>query len=88
MAKYEHMLMRMWKEIDGIYASNCVVLPLLGAGISRFEDGPKDKGNLLRCMLCTLNASGVTLNAKIKIVLYDDAKGISLYEYRDMFRSV
>lgn len=28
MAKYEHMLMRMWKEIDGIYASNCVVLPL------------------------------------------------------------
>lgn len=88
MAKYEHMLMRMWKEIDGIYASNCVVLPLLGAGISRFEDGPKDKGNLLRCMLCTLNASGVTLNSKIKIVLYDDAKGISLYEYRDMFRSV
>lgn len=88
MSKYEHMLMKMWKEIDGIYASNDIVLPLLGSGISRFEDGPKDKGALLRCMLCTLNGSGVTLNAKVKIVLFNDAKSISLYEYKDMFRSV
>lgn len=87
MAKFEHMLMRMWSEINRVYASNDVALPLLGTGISRFDDGPKNKEALLRCMLCTLNSSGVTLNAKVKVVIYGDAKDIPLYEYKDMFKS-
>ncbi len=41
MAKYERMLMKMWKEIDRVYASQDIALPLLGAGIARFDDGPK-----------------------------------------------
>ena len=57
MAKYELMLMKMWKEIDRVYASNDVILPILGTGISRFDDGPKDKDDLLRCMLCTFNSN-------------------------------
>ena len=85
MAEFELMLMKMWKEIDRVYARYDVVLPLLGTGISRFDDGPKDKEALLRCMLCTLNSSGVSLNSKVKIVLYGDAKGIPLYEYKNMF---
>lgn len=91
MSEFEQMLMHMWREIDGLYASNDIVLPLLGSGISRFEGGPKDKADLLRCMLCTLNGSGVSLNANVKIVIYKDAKGIPLYEYyeyKDMFKSV
>lgn len=87
MAKFEHMLMKMWSEINRVYASNDVALPLLGTGISRFDDGPKNKEALLRCMLCTLNSSGVTLNAKVKVVIYGDAKDIPLYEYKDMFKS-
>lgn len=87
MAKFEHMLMKMWSEINRVYASNDVVLPLLGTGISRFDDGPKNKEALLRCMLCTLNSSGVTLNAKVKVLIYGDAKDIPLYEYKDMFKS-
>ena len=87
MAKFEHMLMHMWNEIDGLYASNDVILPLLGMGISRFEDGPKNNEALLRCMLCTLNSSGVTLNSKVKVVIFGDANGIPLYEYKYMFRS-
>ena len=87
MAKFEHMLMKMWSEINRVYASNDVALPLLGTGISRFDDGPKNKDALLRCMLCTLNSSGVTLNAKIKVVIYGNAKDIPLYEYKDMFKS-
>lgn len=81
MAKHELMLMKMWKEIDRVYASNDVVLPVLGTGISRFDDGPKDKDDLLRCMLCTFNSSGVSLNSKIKIVLYGSTGDIPLYEY-------
>ena len=87
MAKFEHMLMKMWSEINRVYASNDVALPLLGTGISRFDDGPKNKEALLRCMLCTLNSSGVTLNAKVKVLIYRDAKDIPLYEYKDMFKS-
>ena len=87
MAKFEHMLMKMWSEINRVYASNDVVLPLLGTGISRFDDGPKNKEALLRCILCTLNSSGVTLNAKVKVLIYGDAKDIPLYEYKDMFKS-
>lgn len=85
MAKFELMLMKMWKEISRVYASNNVVLPILGTGILRFDDGPKEREALLRCMLCTLNSSGVSLNAKVKIMLYGDTQNVPLYEYKNMF---
>lgn len=88
MSKFEYMLRTMWNEIDGVYAYNDVVLPLLGTGISRFEGGGKNKEVLLRCMLCTLNSSGIDLTSKIKVVIYGDAKDISLYEYKEMFRTI
>lgn len=88
MAKFEPMLMKMWKEISRVYALNNVALPLLGTGIPRFDDGPKGKEDLLRCMLCTLNSSGVTLKSKVKILIYGDAKDIPLYEYKDMFYTI
>ena len=88
MAKFELMLMKMWKEISRVYALNNVTLPLLGTGIPRFDDGPKGKEDLLRCMLCTLNSSGVTLKSKVKILIYGDAKDIPLYEYKDMFCTI
>lgn len=85
MAKFELMLMKMWAEIDRVYASNDIALPVLGTGISRFDDGPKDKEALLRCMLCTLNSSGVSLKSKVDIIIYGDGKDIPMYEYKDMF---
>ena len=85
MAKFELMLMKMWKEISRVYALNDVVLPVLGTGIPRFDDGPKDKEDLLRCMLCTLNSSGVTLKSKVKVLIYGNIRDIPLYEYRNMF---
>lgn len=88
MAKFELMLMKMWKEISRVYALNNVALPLLGTGIPRFDNGPKGKEDLLRCMLCTLNSSGVTLKSKVKILIYGDAKDIPLYEYKDMFYTI
>ena len=42
-------------------------------------------GDLLKCMLCTLNGSGLTFNSKFKIVIYGDAKDIPLYEFKDIF---
>ena len=88
MAKFEHMLMKMWSEINRVYASNDVALPLLGTGISRFDDGPRDKEALLKCMLCTLNASGVSLNSNVKVIIYGSAKDIPLFEYKSLFRGI
>lgn len=88
MSKFEYMLMRMWKEINRVYAGNDIALPLLGSGISRFDDSPKEYGALLRCMLCTLNGSGVTFNSNIKILIYGNIKDIPLYEYKDIFNIV
>lgn len=87
MAKFEYMLMNMWKEIDRVYAGNDIALPLLGTGISRFDDGPKEKESLLRCMLCTLNSSGVSLNSKVSILLYGN-EDIPLYEFKDIFHTI
>lgn len=88
MAQYELMLMKMWKEINRVYANNNISLPLIGAGIARFDDGPKYKDALLRCMLCTLNSSGVTFNSKIEILIYGNSGDVQLYEYKDMFRTI
>lgn len=88
MAKFEETLHRMWDEIDGIYASNDITLPLLGTGISRFEGGRKNKEALLRCMLCTLNSCGVDYKANVRVVIHGDVENIPLFEYRDMFRSI
>lgn len=89
MAKFEHVLMRMWREISRVYERHDIALPVLGTGITRFDDGPKEVKSLLRCMLCTLNSSGVNLKSSVKILLYDgnreNKKNISLYEYRDFF---
>lgn len=87
MAKYESMLMKMWHEVSRVYASHDVVFPILGAGISRFDDGPKNKNTLLRCMLCTLGSSGLDFNSRIKVVIYGKAEDIPLYELRDVVKT-
>ncbi|MCI9082634.1 MAG: hypothetical protein HFI70_10100 [Lachnospiraceae bacterium] len=87
MAQYEHTLMEMWKEISRVYARNDIVLPLMGSGITRFDDNQDDPGSFLRCMLCTLNTSKLHLNSKITVLIYDDGKtNIPLYEYKELFR--
>ena len=89
MAQYEHTLMEMWKEISRVYAGNDIVLPLMGSGITRFDDGQVDPASLLRCMLCTLNVSKIHLNSKITVVIYNDGKvELPLYEYKELFKTV
>lgn len=88
MEKFEFMLMKMWKEISRVYARHEIILPVLGTGISRFDDGPKNRDDLVRCMLCTLNISGICLKSKVKIVIHGNEKEIPLYEYRDILHTM
>ncbi len=85
--QFEQTLMKMWKEISRVYNGESVILPLLGAGMTRFDDGIKDRSTLLRCMLCTMNASGVKLKT-VKIVIPENQEKLPLYEFKDLLKTV
>lgn len=70
MPQYENTLMTIWHEISRVYAKNDLAIPILGAGITRFDDGQDDPASLLRCMLCTLNTSRVHFKSNVTIVVY------------------
>ena len=85
-SEYETCLRNMWKEISRVYANRPVTVPLLGGGITRFEDvSEKSDTHLLRCLLCTLKTSTANIYQPITIVLTKDSmKRINLYELRKM----
>lgn len=88
MAQYEQTLMFMWKELSRVYAGHDIVLPLMGSGITRFDDDQGESADLLRCMLCTMNTSRVHFKSDITVVLYnrDKLKKLPLYEYKELFK--
>ena len=83
-AEYEHTLRMMWQEISRTYANKPVFLPLIGTGMTRFTDmSQKSNAEFLKCILCTLRTSNVTINQPITILLTEDALStINLYELK------
>lgn len=82
--QYEECLLNMWDELDRMYAGRRVVLPLLGSGITRFKGTQPSEDDLLRCMLCTLRATGHRFSAGVSIVLTKKtADKMRLYEVKD-----
>lgn len=84
---YEGCLRTMWKEISRTYANRPITLPLLGGGITRFEDiSEKSESHLLRCLLCTLKTSNAQIYQPITIVLTKEAMdNINLYEIKKLY---
>jgi len=82
--EYERCLLAMWKEIRRTYANRPVFLPLIGSGITSFDDVPeKSNIDLLKCMLCTLRASGENFNQPITILLTKEImQELNLYELK------
>lgn len=85
--EYEQCLLKMWREIRRVYANKKIAIPLLGSGITSFDDLPtKSEQDLLRCMLCTLRASGENINQSITIVLTKKSmEKIDLYKFKGEF---
>lgn len=85
--QYESCLRTMWHEISRTYANRPVALPLLGGGITRFENPAiKTEQQLLRCILCTLKTANASINQPITIILTKDSiKKINLYELKKQF---
>ena len=86
--QYEECLMTMWREISRTYANQPVSIPLLGGGITRFENPTiKNDSQLLKCILCTLRLSNAVINQPITIYLTKSAlKTINLYELKKQFK--
>lgn len=84
---YEECLRTMWNEISRVYANRPITLPLLGGGVTRFEDiSEKSESHLLRCLLCTLKTSNAKIYQPITIVLTKEAMNqINLYEIKKIF---
>ncbi len=80
--EYEHCLLLMWKEIRRTYANRPIYLPLVGSGITSFDDIPeKSNLDLLKCIICTLRASGENINQPITILLTKEVmKELNIYE--------
>lgn len=87
MPEYEKCLFNMWRELSRTYATNPIALPLLGSGITRFDDLPhKSPNELLGCMLCTLKTTRIEFNAPITIVLSKPAmRQVNLYKMKEAF---
>ncbi len=79
-------LIIMWQAIDRVYACNDIILPVLGSGILRFDDGPKDKRILLKCLVDAFYISRVKLNSKVSIIIHDADMDIPLYEFKSEFK--
>ena len=84
LSEYENCLRQMWKEISRTYAGRPVCLPLLGGGITRFDDkNEKSEFELLKCIICTLRTSNVHINKPITIFLTENTiKKINIYELK------
>jgi hypothetical protein len=82
--EYEQTLRTMWEEIDRTYAGKPIFLPLIGTGKTRLDDmTEKPNAEFLKCLICTLRTSKVTLTAPITVILTAEAmKTVNLYELK------
>lgn len=85
--EYEECLRTMWHEISRTYANRPVAIPLLGGGITRFENTiEKDDTQLLKCILCTLKTSNAHIYQPITIYLTEKSmNNIDLYTIKKIF---
>ena len=87
---YIDCLMNMWNECDIHYGGGTVILPLLGAGITRFRGYENiTEQELLEIIIWTFKTSRIRFQypAKAKVVLTEDSlKKINLYDIKEQFK--
>ena len=87
--EYLSCLIRMWNEIDILYALKSVSLPLLGDGITRFKDNVLTSQELLNYILLSLKLSKIQFKSSINIVLTQATHGkINLFSIKEVWNNV
>lgn len=85
MRDYINCLMTFWEEVDRVYASKSVAMPLMGAGITRFKDADVSEQELLDLLIWSFKVSRVKFRhpAKVTIIIHESMKDkINFYELR------
>ena len=85
MRDYINCLMTFWGEVDRVYASKSVAVPLMGAGITRFKDANVSEQELLELLIWSFKVSRVKFRhpAKVTIVVHKSLKDkINFYELK------
>ncbi len=85
MRDYINCLMTFWEEVDRVYASKSVAMPLMGAGITRFKDADVSEQELLELLIWSFKVSRVKFRhpAKVTIIIHEAMKDkINFYELK------
>lgn len=85
MRDYINCLMTFWEEVDRVYASKSVAMPLMGAGITRFKDVDVSEQELLELLIWSFRVSRVKFRhpAKVTIAIHESMKDkINFYELK------
>lgn len=84
--EYANCLINFWNEVNGLYAQQEVVVPLLGSGITRHKDFDATPHQLLEVMLWTFKISKVKFRepSKITILLHENHHNkINFYKLKE-----
>lgn len=84
--EYANCLINFWNEVNGLYAQQEVVVPLLGSGITRHKDFNANPHQLLEVMLWTFKISKVKFRepSKVTILLHEKHhKEINFYKLKE-----
>lgn len=85
MRDYINCLMTFWEEVDRVYASKSVAMPLMGAGITRFKDAGVSEQELLELLIWSFKVSRVKFRhpAKVTVIIHESMKDkINFYELK------
>ncbi len=85
MRDFINCLMTFWEEVDRVYASKSVAIPLMGAGITRFKDANVSEQELLELLIWSFKVSRVKFRhpAKVTIVIHESMQDkINFYELK------
>lgn len=87
--EYVQFWMTFWENMDAIYNSRTIHIPILGAGQTRFRGSRPGKQELLEIALWTLKESGFAnsySDRSVDFIVYEkDAPEIDFYRIRNKF---
>ncbi|PFZ61152.1 MULTISPECIES: macro domain-containing protein [Bacillus cereus group] len=87
LTEYATCLLKFWGEVNALYSQKTVVIPLLGAGITRHRDFNATHQDLLEVLIWTFKISKVKFKepSKIKVVIHESQKGeINFYKLKEL----
>lgn len=81
-------LLSMWKNIKRINSNRAIILPMMGAGILRINNGALSKQEILETIIYSYLISGFNSNNEIKILIDEKSrKDVDLYKLSVQYKA-